>query len=182
MSIKDLSDKGDTIIEVLICMAIVSFSLGISYGIASRSLAQVRVSEERGQELRLAQQQLERIKQYISDNPDLALNPAGMPGSFYHAGLAGQCIILQPNLTIDQPALPNAFDKCALDQNGSFNDEQSLPLIGSAIDTKYPFRAGLQFDATNKLIYVFAGRFSASGGSGGNSNNFDVVTLIYRTN
>lgn len=56
------NQKGDTIIEVLIAMAIISSVLGGAYVLATRSLRGTRVAQERTQATKLAQGQLERLK------------------------------------------------------------------------------------------------------------------------
>lgn len=86
MSIKRLRQRGDTIVEVLVCMAIVSGSLATSYGIARKSLVRVREAEERGQSLRLAEQQIERFKQYLKTNPNVTTAPPSPPGPPLPAG------------------------------------------------------------------------------------------------
>ncbi len=57
-----LNQIGDTIVEVLICLAIASLALGLSYGIARRNLIQVRDAEERQELLKLVEEQLERLQ------------------------------------------------------------------------------------------------------------------------
>lgn len=62
MKKKYLGSRGDTIVEVLIAIAVVSGVLGGAYVSASRSLNGSRQSQERGEALKLAEGQLERIK------------------------------------------------------------------------------------------------------------------------
>ncbi len=69
MSIKRLRQQGDTIVEVLICMAIVGFSLSSSYSLSRLSLRKVRDAEERGQSSQLVQMQLERLKAFLAKYP-----------------------------------------------------------------------------------------------------------------
>lgn len=186
--LKRLNVEGDTIVEVLICMAIVSFSLGVSYGIARRSLIQVRVAEERTQALKLAEQQVSRIKQYITNNSATAFlsgpcKPATASSSFYDACNQGQCIVndtVTGNLKIIEP-VPNPIDpNCAVDQSGGFDLDDESPTSSSIVDSLYPYRAGFVYDTTNDQFYIFAGRYTAAGGGGVNTNGFDVVTLFYR--
>lgn len=53
---------GDTIVEVLIAVAVISAVLGGAYASAGRSLAGSRQSQERGEALKLVESQLERLK------------------------------------------------------------------------------------------------------------------------
>lgn len=54
--------RGDTIIEVLICIAIVGLVIGGSYALASRSLRQGISAGERTQAVKLAEGQIEALK------------------------------------------------------------------------------------------------------------------------
>lgn len=67
-SMKHLSETGDTIVEVMICLAIIGATLVASYGIAARSLAQIQAAQERGEALNIAQEQIERLKQTLVVN------------------------------------------------------------------------------------------------------------------
>lgn len=185
--LKRLNQSGDTIIEVLICMAIVSFSLGISYGIARRSLSQVRVAQERTEALKIAEQQIERIKQYIQLHPAGSPNDAFGPNGFNKDPAKGQCILNVGGTTltikggISDPKGPD----CAVDSSGSFDLDDGAYTAPTAVDNIYPYRAGFVYDNILdplgvKQFYVFAGRFTATGGGGANTRGFDVVTLQYR--
>lgn len=57
-----LRDSGDTIVEVLICTAIVSSVLAGAYSSASRSLYQIQKAQERVEATKLVEQQAERLK------------------------------------------------------------------------------------------------------------------------
>lgn len=59
---KFLNAKGDTIVEVLLALAVVSAVLGGAYVSSNRSLNSTRDSQERGEAIKLAEGQLERIK------------------------------------------------------------------------------------------------------------------------
>lgn len=67
--LKKLSNKGDTIIEVLIALAILGFTLSITYSIASRAQQTVRAAQERVEALKLAEGQLEQLKNIATTNP-----------------------------------------------------------------------------------------------------------------
>jgi len=54
--------RGDTIVEVLLAMAVVGMVLGSSFGIANRSLNIGRSAQERTQALKIAESQLELMK------------------------------------------------------------------------------------------------------------------------
>ena len=57
-----LKEKGDTIVEVLIAIAVVSSVLGIAYSIMNRNTLTVRDNQERSEASKIAQGQLELLK------------------------------------------------------------------------------------------------------------------------
>src|SRR3989344_6159834 len=66
------SNRGDTIIEVLLALAIVSSMLGGAYVLSARSLNNSRSSQERGEALKLVEEQLERLNSVIDGGDDEA--------------------------------------------------------------------------------------------------------------
>jgi type II secretory pathway pseudopilin PulG len=64
---KRLNSSGDTIVEVLICLAIMGFTLGAAYSIANRSLLSIRDAQERGEATKYAEIQLERLRYIVYD-------------------------------------------------------------------------------------------------------------------
>ncbi|HSX32927.1 MAG TPA: prepilin-type N-terminal cleavage/methylation domain-containing protein [Candidatus Saccharimonadales bacterium] len=63
-------EHGDTIVEVLISMAIVSLILGGAYATTNRSLQSTRADQEQTTALKIAQGQLEEIKSAAITNPN----------------------------------------------------------------------------------------------------------------
>src|SRR3989344_6687603 len=68
------SNRGDTIVEVLLALTIVSSMLGGAYVLSNRSLSNSRGSQERGEALKIAEAQLERLKSSINNGNDDAFN------------------------------------------------------------------------------------------------------------
>lgn len=64
-------ERGDTIVEVLISIAVVSLVLGGAYVTTNRSLLATRSAEERGNAIKLAESQIEQIKGLAKSNPTL---------------------------------------------------------------------------------------------------------------
>ena len=62
INIHKLNQTGDTIIEVLISIAIVGMVIGLSFGTANKSIKTGRAAQEQTEALALAQAQIERIK------------------------------------------------------------------------------------------------------------------------
>lgn len=59
---KSLSTKGDTIVEVIMALAVISAVISGAYVTANRSLNNTRQAQERGEALKYVEGQLERIK------------------------------------------------------------------------------------------------------------------------
>lgn len=62
MVFKLRSDRGDTIVEVLIAIAVVSSVLAITYSVMNRNLQLLRTNQERTEASKIAQSQLEQLK------------------------------------------------------------------------------------------------------------------------
>lgn len=59
---KKLTAAGDTIVEVIIVLAVLGLALGISYATANRSLIGVRQAQENSQATALLQAQVEKLR------------------------------------------------------------------------------------------------------------------------
>lgn len=157
-----LGQAGDTIVEVLICMAIVSLALGSSYGISVRALIQVREAEERGQATRLAAQQVEFLKQ-LKQLGDTRINDTSWPPG----SPIGYTIVAdssQPNgLRLDPYSAAPPCDASAT----------AAPNVAVVKSTTPPVIPG-QF-------YVGAG-FCLVGGGLAAGSQYDVVTFVVRIN
>lgn len=73
----NLSDQcGDTIVEVMIVLAILGLAIGISYSTASSSLLQTRAAQENSKATELVQSQIESLR-------SLSAIAAGQPNDIY---------------------------------------------------------------------------------------------------
>lgn len=151
MSVKRLSQTGDTIVEVMICLAILGAAMVASYGIASRSLAQMQAAQERGEALNIAQEQIERLKQTLVVN-----RTAILPRS------NGSIFCINRNLVVSN--VPNATT-CVSDSNPNYY----VGIIYLDQDT------GPGVD--NEFIAV-VGRAAISRSAGGSP--FQVATVNYK--
>jgi len=70
IGLKKLSQRGDTIVEVLISIGVVSLVLGGAFVVTNRSLQATREAQERQNSLKLVQGQLERLKSVVATTPD----------------------------------------------------------------------------------------------------------------
>lgn len=60
-----INQRGDTIIEVLIAVAVIGFILSASYAVANRSTQGVRKAQERSEALKFSEAQLEKLKLHL---------------------------------------------------------------------------------------------------------------------
>lgn len=65
---KKLNFRGDTIVEALIATVIIGLTVGLAYGIASRSLRSAQQSQERLEALKLAEGQVEAMKGLVAQD------------------------------------------------------------------------------------------------------------------
>jgi len=65
---RKLGQRGDTIVEVLICIAIISLILSGAYVTAHRSSIGVRNSQEHAEALKLVESQLEQVRANVTDD------------------------------------------------------------------------------------------------------------------
>ena len=94
-----VKQKGDTIIEVLIAMAVIGLVLGGAFGLSNRATQTGRAAQERTEALKLAENQLELTKAFLSD--PATYNVDGFVGPFcidetLSTG-AGNAAIASPN-------------------------------------------------------------------------------------
>lgn len=73
--------RGDTIVEVLIAIAVISLVLGGAFVTTNRSLQATRAAEERGNAIKLVESQIEQLKT-IAKTDSNSLFGAGVPNPF----------------------------------------------------------------------------------------------------
>lgn len=80
---KRLTERGDTIVEVLIAISVMSLLIGGAFVLTNRSLQGTRAAQERLNALKLVESQLEQIKNFAADptTSDLIFGSA-TPASF----------------------------------------------------------------------------------------------------
>jgi prepilin-type N-terminal cleavage/methylation domain-containing protein len=62
MSLRTIGQRGDTIVEVLISVAVISLVLAAAYAITSRNTATTQDTQEHNQAQQIVQQQIERMR------------------------------------------------------------------------------------------------------------------------
>ena len=101
-----LTQGGDTIVEVLIAMAVISSVLGGAYASANRNSKSAQQSQEHSRALKVAETQLELLKAYATNFHDQFTSDPNLNGSFclqtdtagndvkiksYDSSTAGEC-------------------------------------------------------------------------------------------
>lgn len=79
------SNKGDTIVEVLLAILVVGTVLGAAYVAANRYFNNVRQAQESSTALKIAEGQLEQIKS-LSNEPRQGVNPLATSSPFCASG------------------------------------------------------------------------------------------------
>jgi len=152
---KRLGQVGDTIVEVLLAITIVSAILGGAYVSSNRSLSNSRQAEERGEALKYAEGQIERLKSIATS------------GSAIFSQTSAFCLdssnaivnATNPTVTSLQPI-----------ETDNFSTYQAACKQGNI-----PYYAAIEHDAsiTNQFrIYIRWDRFSEAG--------HDQVLIVYR--
>jgi len=72
-------EHGDTLVEVLIAMAVISLVLAGAYVTTNRSLLAARDAQERGNALKLVESQIEQLKGVVANDPDAIFVSAPSP-------------------------------------------------------------------------------------------------------
>lgn len=75
--LKRSNQRGDTVVEVLICIAIISLVLGGAFVLTNRSLQGTRMAQERLNAIKLAESQLDQVKSLASTNPTAIFGATG---------------------------------------------------------------------------------------------------------
>ncbi|HKU19221.1 MAG TPA: hypothetical protein VJP80_08220 [Candidatus Saccharimonadales bacterium] len=144
-------ERGDTIVEVLISVAVVSLILGGAYVVSNNSLQSTRAAQERSNALKLAESQIEQVKGLVANNPN-ALFSAAAPANF--------CID-NTGAVIDTTGSNKA--KCSMDTTGTPTTRQ--PVFTIAIT-----RSGQVFTLNETWIDV----------SGRNNDQLQLIYRVYQ--
>jgi len=155
---------GDTIVEVLISIGIISLVLGASFVLTNKSISDEQRSQEHSQALQLLQAQIEAIR--VAGSAVDISTPFCMPST---SPYAPQTIGGMPN-----PATISASQDAA----GSFSEYPNvcnLGADGNIASAEPKFHIFDTWDNTTETFSVNARWNAVNGG-------IDTVTLYYRTN
>jgi type II secretory pathway pseudopilin PulG len=110
--LKTLGRAGDTIVEVMVVLAILGLAISISYATANRSLLNARQAQENSEATELIQSQIEALRTLTQagDTPDIfnpilqhyCLIPTGSPPTVTYTNAAGStCSMTSVGYQID---------------------------------------------------------------------------------
>jgi prepilin-type N-terminal cleavage/methylation domain-containing protein len=98
ITIMPKTQKGDTIVEVMLAMAVIGLVLGAAFGIANRGVITGRNAQERSEALKIAESQLELMKANADDPQVQPTNPA--------FNVTGFCMVPSGTPVLDSAASP----------------------------------------------------------------------------
>ncbi len=112
-----LTQRGDTLVEVLIAIAILSFVLTSSYAVTSRAIRLGQSARERAQGVAFVSQQAEIIKSYASRDWDNFIDEVDTAGTSGHFNLD----TWKP--ATGELAIPASFQSAAADYKVSYTSD-----------------------------------------------------------
>lgn len=176
---------GDTIIEVLLAITIMSAVLGATYVTAQRSLHAGRRAQERGEALKIAETQIEKVRSYVirqeaagNDNPlpnerYLFCMDITSPVPTIVGGDGAHAEYTMSGAFGGQPVASLASDSGF---TSFFHDTDSfgsagVTVPGQCLSDRYKTVSSVRNDTLNVLV-----RWDRIGGG------IDQVTMVYRAN
>lgn len=162
-----ISSRGDTIVEVMLAMAIISSVLGGAFWVSQKSSQAIRDAQERGEALQIMQAQVEAVR-------TLALKEtSGTTGVYSHASGTYFCVNPDPVTHENKPYyLSAAITTLPALNSDNFNNYQAVG-CQFGYDSRYNIAA--TYDSSTK-VFTFTGRWDRI--SGGR----DEVDLAYKIN
>ncbi len=151
------SQAGDTIIEVLIAITVVSSVLAGAYVTTNHSLRDNRDAQERSTAVKLAESQLELLRNMAMTNPGVIPPAPVVSGS-------GFCIIVDPTThAITVPTVTNTpANPCAVDSTGVHTTAEPVyNLETTSVATAVNSASYTTFTITVKWNSVLGGTDSA---------------------
>ena len=157
------NQSGDTIVEVLISLAILTFVLAAAFNTASQSYTNVRNSQEHSEALTIAQTQIEEIREIT-------------PGSFVASGVnKDNCI--QDNGSTISPST-NTCDVENNNQAGSAYQTSCPPAVSYCYNIEVTRSSAFTSGSATSYLYSIVVKWPPVDGGG----SYDYVTLYYRWN
>jgi prepilin-type N-terminal cleavage/methylation domain-containing protein len=95
-----LAQRGDTIVEVLVAIAVISLVMGGAFVMTNRSLQDSRSAQERVNATKLTESQIELLKNLVATNPT-AVFGASVPASYCLTGASAVVASTNVACTVD---------------------------------------------------------------------------------
>ncbi len=148
--------KGDTIIEVIICLAVIAGLLTTTFVTANRHTQSVRQSQERSEALQYVRGQIEILKKHAAKVPTPDLTGV-------------YCLVIDAGGVISKssPTFPGGYVYNSDPQLDNLSDYPSPCVVGtrySLLVTQEDPAAG--FDANTNPIYIIHARWDGIGTAG----------------
>lgn len=105
-----MRERGDTMVEVLIAIAVVSLILGGAYVTTNKSLQATRAAQERSIALKLAESQLERVKGLVASNPTSVFGPSAPSPFCVSSGTGMPVSATDAACAVDSSGLPTTSE------------------------------------------------------------------------
>lgn len=157
---KKLNNTGDTIVEVLIALLVVSMVLASAFVTSNRSLNNGRQAQERTEALKTLESQIEQFKvletSYGIDTSSTTINCINPSGSMVSAYSPSKSGAMQPNTVAADP-FPGTYTAACKVQNGGVT-----------------FYLSIAHETPASRDYIFRARWDKAGGNGR-----DEARLIY---
>jgi type II secretory pathway pseudopilin PulG len=157
------NSRGDTIVEVMICIAIIGAVMGGAFSIVNRSTQRIREAQERSEAVARASDQAERLKALYAADKQLICTDTGSPVPLAMGDFSP--FIVKDDLTLD----------CSLSLPGDCNTTGDIDYTGITWDP----------DPTNPIVvanerrqFVIGAGFCKFDDAGGSI--FNAVLFIYR--
>jgi type II secretory pathway pseudopilin PulG len=163
-----LTQSGDTIVEVMLALIVVGLAIGLSYGVANRSLRANQQAQERTEATKQIEGQVERLKKR-------AVTDAAGTGIFNTTSF---CLADQPaagstpaetNKIFTQPSPPASVTSDPL--GGDYNSK--------CISSNGLYRLSIQRDGTDVNQFKVTARWPSLGSSG--KEEVDIKYRVYPT-
>lgn len=134
--------RGDTLVEVLVAIVVVSTVIGGAYVVSNNSLQSTRATQERSNALKLAQSQLEQLKSLVNTS-SAQIFGGSVPTSF--------CLYSNSGTTqVESTTVPAQDQYCVVDTSGTY-------VTSSATQPQYTFviqRTGNNFQLTESWVDI----------------------------
>jgi len=145
---KTMRERGDTLVEVMVAIVIVATVIGGAYVVSNRSLQSTRGAQERSSALKLAEAQIEQLKNQVTADSTKIFG-AAVPTNFCLASDATGTHVY--NFTVAAQKV-----NCIVNANGT-----PTPLSSPPVYTINIVRTGNDFKLTETWVDI-SGKFSDS--------------------